>query len=259
MNAMKAVGWRGNPRPLDQSVRHQPLLRTGLDDAASSLEFRRTSRLKLFGLPLYDVWYGRDPVNPSRAATAKGVLAVGTRAKGVIAMGQFAYGFLTFGVFSIGIVAFGVITMGLLTAGVVGLALVAATGCCSLAPYAFGVVAVGWTASGVVAHGSYVLDTMQTLKIAFAPLLILVPFGVFVKWLPIILSAKSQAKRLVFIRGTLFLIMANTGAMVGSLDSSVWHIGSPLSLLIVLPATLGLYGLAAMLDLRLDRLSKGSP
>ncbi len=217
-------------------------------------EYRRTSRLKLIGLPLYDIWFGRDPANPKGPATAKGVLAVGYVAKGVVAMGHVASGCLTFGILSVGVLAFGVITTGLLGVGVINLALVAATGAISLAPHAFGVVAVGSTASGLFALGLEILDATQTLKIAIAPLIILAPLGALLEYLPVLLMARSRREHSVLVRSVMSLGIASTGAMVGCFGSSFWYVG-PQSLLILIP-TFGLSGLAGILTVRLNRLSR---
>src|SRR4249920_2247249 len=84
-----------------------------------AFEFRRTSRLKVMGLPLYEIWYGRDPTNPRRAATAKGVIAIGIKAAGIIAVGHVAFGIFSFGIFSVGLISFGVLVAGALATGVV--------------------------------------------------------------------------------------------------------------------------------------------
>jgi hypothetical protein len=115
--------------------------------AAQPANFRRTSTVRWFGLPLYDICFQQDPNNPRMPAIAKGVLAVGVRARGVVAAGVEARGVFAFGVLSIGVVSIGVCSIGLVLAG----------GTLALAPIAFGVQAIGLVAAGVSAIGWKVL------------------------------------------------------------------------------------------------------
>ena len=89
---------------------------------------RRTSSIKWFGLPLYDIYFPApsDDIKSVKAATARGVFAAGMSAKGIVAVGVLAGGVL------------------------------------AIAPYAFGVVAIGYVAAGVGALGWKVLASVGT-------------------------------------------------------------------------------------------------
>src|SRR6266498_1435378 len=62
--------------------------------------FRRTSAVKWFGLPLYDIYLPAQTgdIKSLEEATARGVFAVGISAKGIVAIGVLARGMFTFGV-----------------------------------------------------------------------------------------------------------------------------------------------------------------
>jgi hypothetical protein len=175
---------------------------------------------------------------------------------GVIAIGHFACGIFSFGVLSFGLASSGVLTVGLLAVGVLNIAAVAATGVCSLAPYAFGVLAMGGTVAGVVPLGAKVLDVGSALRIALTPVILLPILAGVMRWLPIILKAPSRSERLVFIRGGLFHTLAFTGGLIGCTGTIGWFGISRLAFLPGLVAGLGLYGIALVLELRLERRSR---
>jgi hypothetical protein len=76
------------------------------------------------------------------------------------------------------------------------------------------------------------------------------------RWLPIILKAPSRSERLVFIRGGLFHTLAFTGGLIGCTGTIGWFGISRLAFLPGLVAGLGLYGIALVLELRLERRSR---
>ncbi|MBM3967870.1 MAG: hypothetical protein FJ308_22870 [Planctomycetes bacterium] len=113
-----------------------------------SQTFRWTSKISLFGMPLYDVYFPTQLDGKSlKQATATGIFAVGLSAKGIFAAGLIARGIVSFGVCSFGFVSVGVCSIGLLFAA----------GTLAVAPIAFGVLAIGIVAGGVGAFGWKVL------------------------------------------------------------------------------------------------------
>jgi hypothetical protein len=113
-----------------------------------SQAFRWTSKIRLFGMPLYDVYFPSQLDGASlQQATATGIFAVGLSAKGIFAAGVIARGIVSFGVCSFGFVSVGVCSIGLLFAA----------GTLAIAPIAFGVQAIGIVAGGVSAFGWKVL------------------------------------------------------------------------------------------------------
>jgi hypothetical protein len=117
-------------------------------DSSQSQTFRWTSKISLFGMPLYDVYFPvQSNCNSLKEATATGIFAVGLSAKGIFAAGVLARGIVTFGVGSFGVVSVGVCSIGLLFAA----------GTVAVAPVAFGVLAIGIVADGVGAFGWKVL------------------------------------------------------------------------------------------------------
>lgn len=106
---------------------------------------RYTSEMKLLGLPLFDIQINDPPrlhnqgniIEPVKARTAKGWVAIGDRAIGVIAIGGFPVG-----VISIGGMACGVFAIGGLSLGIFAFGGLAAGG------FAIGGLAIGYTAIG---------------------------------------------------------------------------------------------------------------
>ena len=116
--------------------------------ADSSQSLRWTSKIRLFGLPLYDVYFpAQSECNSLQQATATGIFAAGLSAKGIFAAGVLARGVVCIGVGSFGVVSVGVCSIGLLFAA----------GTLAIAPVAFGVLAIGIVAGGVVAFAWKVL------------------------------------------------------------------------------------------------------
>jgi hypothetical protein len=117
-------------------------------DSPQSQRFRWTSKISMFGMPLYDVYFPvQSDCNSLKEAQATGIFAVGLSAKGIFAAGVLARGIVTFGVGSFGVVSVGVCSIGLLFAA----------GTLAVAPVAFGVLAIGIVAGGVGAFGWKVL------------------------------------------------------------------------------------------------------
>ena len=117
-------------------------------DSSQSQSLRWTSKIKLFGLPLYDVYLpAQSECKSLQQATATGIFAVGLSAKGFFAAGVLARGVVSIGVGSFGVVSVGVCSIGLLLAA----------GTLAIAPVAFGVLAIGIVAGGVVAFAWKVL------------------------------------------------------------------------------------------------------
>jgi hypothetical protein len=106
-----------------------------------------TSRLRLLGLPLFDIQFGAPfpqgvPQTP-RSRTARGWIAMGDRARGLLlAIGGYAQGLIAFGGIAVGGIAFGGVSLGVISLG--GLAVGA---------LALGGGAIGWDAVGGCALG----------------------------------------------------------------------------------------------------------
>ncbi len=117
-------------------------------DASQSKSLRWTSKISLFGMPLYDVYLPtQSDCKSIQEATATGIFAAGLSAKGIFAAGVLARGVVTFGVGSLGVVSVGVCSIGLIFAA----------GTLAVAPVAIGVAAIGVYAGGVVAFGWKIL------------------------------------------------------------------------------------------------------
>lgn len=93
--------------------------------------FSYTSRLRILGLPLLSIRFGRAR-NPTRDTLAVGIIAIGNFALGVISLGL-----ISAGVLSLGLIAFGALALGGVSVG--GIAL----GVCAAGVYAAGVSAIG--------------------------------------------------------------------------------------------------------------------
>ena len=87
-----------------------------MNTTARSTTFRRTSPVKWWGLPLYDICLPGEDAKSLEQVTAKGIVALGVSAKGIIAIGVLARGVFTFGVASFGAVSVGVCSIALLFA-----------------------------------------------------------------------------------------------------------------------------------------------
>ena len=126
---------------------------------------RKTSERKIWGMPLWCVASGADPVT-HKPGFAKGFFAVGDVAAGVFALGGVA-----FGVFALGGVALGGLTMGGVAIGLLGgfggvAAGAFAFGGMAIGIFAYGGFAVGvWAAgaSGVSIHGAWGLPVPPTM------------------------------------------------------------------------------------------------
>jgi len=90
-----------------------------------------TSKVRLFGLPLLSIRFGRER-HPSKRTTAVGIIAIG----------NFAVGVVSIGIISAGLLSLGVVAFGGLVAGIT-----------SIGGAAFGVAAMGGIARGISASG----------------------------------------------------------------------------------------------------------
>ena len=104
-------------------------------------EYEYKSRLKLFGLPLLHIYFGRN--RPIKAA--KGIIAIGTVAIGVIAIGTISIGLFSLGALALGLLAIGGFAVGGWVWGGVALGIIA-----------FGGFAIGMYTVGGVAIASHV-------------------------------------------------------------------------------------------------------
>ncbi|MDD3347129.1 helix-turn-helix transcriptional regulator [Oscillibacter sp.] len=109
--------------------------------------FRYTSPVRLLGLPLLDIRFGRDR-SPTRYNTAVGIVAVGNFSVGVVSVGLISAGGISLGMLAFGGVALGMVAVGYLALGMTAVGVYAA-GAAALGAK----VAVGTAASGAVAIG----------------------------------------------------------------------------------------------------------
>jgi hypothetical protein len=109
---------------LHQAVRHRPV--------------RKRSTRELFGLPLWEIAKGPDPLHGERRGHARAWLAVGDVADGLVALGGISRGVIAVGGISFGVFSLGGIAIGL-AAGMGGIA---------AAPFAAAGVAFGFAAMG---------------------------------------------------------------------------------------------------------------
>lgn len=73
--------------------------------------YHYTSRVKICGLPLVSVRFGRDR-QPSRNTLAVGIIAIGNFSVGVVSLGLISAGALSLGMISFGLMAFGMVSIG---------------------------------------------------------------------------------------------------------------------------------------------------
>jgi len=125
---------------------------------------RKTSSVKVLGLPLYDIAMGPDPAKGSMRGHACGIIAIGDTARGVLALGGVATGVIAIGGLALGALALGGCAIG-------GIAL----GGGAVGGVAIGGGAVGYYAVGGGTYGKYVINAMQQSPEAIA---------FFSKWLP---------------------------------------------------------------------------
>lgn len=103
-----------------------------LDRRSDTRWFAYTSRIRIFGLPLVSVRFGRQRY-PDRNNTAVGIVAVGN--------------------FAVGVAAFGIISLGLLSVGMLAFGLLLALGMVSIGTVSVGVSALGAFSYGFTALG----------------------------------------------------------------------------------------------------------
>src|ERR1700759_5670525 len=90
-------------------------------EISMSVFIDKTSSIRLFGLPLYDIASGRRHARGIFAVgrVATGVFAVGVVARGIFAAGVVSLGLLSAGVASVGALAVGTASLGAISAGAV--------------------------------------------------------------------------------------------------------------------------------------------
>ena len=107
-----------------------------------------TSHLRVLGMPLVHIAWGRNPVT-GKLAVARGFIAVGQVAIGVISIGQLSVGFLSIGQLSLGLwAALGQAAIGFLAIGQLAVGLRAAIGMLAVAFHAVGMITAGGTCVG---------------------------------------------------------------------------------------------------------------
>ncbi len=131
--------------------------------AFTGLDYR--SKITLFGLPLWHVAVGIDPVTRKKRV-AKGIMAIGDIAVGGVAFGGLALGGFTFGGLAVGVFAFGGLALGLLAFGGLAVAVLAALGGGAIAPIALGGGAIGYLAYGGGCYGVHVFDSITKDPVA---------------------------------------------------------------------------------------------
>lgn len=130
-------------RPLVETLqRHQPLNRMRVRC------IRRRSNQQVFGIPLWEIALGPDPVKGERMGRARAVFAVGD-----VAIGGIACGGMTFGGVCVGGMSLGLATLGGMSAGVLTAIGGMAVGGVAVGGLAAGGVATGGMGIGVVAQG----------------------------------------------------------------------------------------------------------
>jgi hypothetical protein len=104
---------------------------------------RRRSTATVFGLPVWEIAWGPDPIKGERIGRARALIAMGDQAFGGIAFGGIAVGVVSFGGVSIGIGALGGLAIGAASSG----------GGCAIGGIAAGGLAVGGMTTGGMAVG----------------------------------------------------------------------------------------------------------
>ena len=107
-----------------------------------------TSHLRVLGMPLVHIAWGRNPVT-GKLAVARGFIAIGQVAIGAISIGQLSVGFLSIGQLSLGLwAALGQAAIGFLAIGQLAVGLRAAIGMLAVAFHAVGMITAGGTCVG---------------------------------------------------------------------------------------------------------------
>lgn len=119
--------------PEPDTARLERKLDTLADDYRGSWGpyYRYTSKIRICGLPLVSVRFGRDR-HPSRNSLAVGVIAIGNFSVGVVSVGLISAGVVSLGMISLGLLALGMVSIGWL-----------AVGLSAVGVYALGVSALG--------------------------------------------------------------------------------------------------------------------
>jgi hypothetical protein len=125
------------PSPQASSIR-----RTNFASVKSPA-IRKRSRIRVAGLPLFEIAFGPQLSRGEAHGHAKALIAIGDHATGVLAIGGLAQGVVAVGGLSEGLIAMGGCTLGLL----------AAFGGVAVGAFAVGGVALGAVTRGGVAIG----------------------------------------------------------------------------------------------------------
>lgn len=144
--------------PRDEVVRLEEKLNRLTEDYQGSWGpyFRYTSRVKLFGIPLLVVRFGRDR-HPSKHTLAVGIIAIGNFSVGVISIGLISAGIISLGMVTLGLLALGLVSIGYLAVGMSAIGVYAAGMAVNAVQLAVGTAAHGGTAIGLNAAGEQVL------------------------------------------------------------------------------------------------------
>ncbi len=128
-------------------------LESKIDDLAKTYHralgpyFSYTSKMRILGLPLVSVRFGRAR-NPTRDTLAVGIIAIGNFAVGIVSLGLISLGVLSLGLIAFGALALGAVSIGWLAFGVSAVGIYAVgTAACGLR------IAVGVSAHGAVSVG----------------------------------------------------------------------------------------------------------
>ena len=108
---------------------------------------RKSSALRLGGLPLLSIAVGPDPAKGEIRGHAKGVIAIGDIATGWIAIGGLAFGGVALGGLSVGVLAIGGLSIAVIAFGGLSIGIVALGG-----------LAIGYYACGGAAFGQYIVS-----------------------------------------------------------------------------------------------------
>lgn len=115
---------------------------------AAKTYYEFSSHLRVLGMPLVHIAWGRNPVT-GKIAVARGFIAIGQVAIGAISIGQLSIGFLSIGQLSVGLwAALGQGAIGVLAIGQLAVGLRAAIGMLAVAFHAVGMLTAGGTCVG---------------------------------------------------------------------------------------------------------------
>ena len=104
--------------------------------------FTYTSKVKLFGLPLVSIRFGRER-HPSKRTVAVGIIAIGNFSVGLISIGMLSAGIISLGMVTVGLLALGMVSIGYLAVGISVLGVYGAGVAVNAAKLAIGIAAKG--------------------------------------------------------------------------------------------------------------------